>query len=59
MPDLISITSGDLTARIKPAGRRTLVVTDAAGREYMTEPIRRSGPGMRRYCSPSSARLGR
>jgi galactose mutarotase-like enzyme len=37
MTDLISITSGDLTARINPLGAELWSLTDAAGREYMTD----------------------
>ena len=37
MADLISITSGDLTARINPLGAELWSLTDAAGREYMTD----------------------
>ncbi|RZK03196.1 MAG: aldose 1-epimerase family protein [Novosphingobium sp.] len=37
MTDLISITSGDLTARINPLGAELWSLTDAQGREYMTD----------------------
>ena len=36
MTDLISIASGDLTARIHPLGAELWSLTDAQGREYMT-----------------------
>jgi galactose mutarotase-like enzyme len=36
MSDLVTITSGDLTARIHPLGAELHSLTDAAGREYMT-----------------------
>jgi len=37
MTDLIKITSGDLTARINPLGAELWSLTDARGREYMTD----------------------
>ncbi|MCW1429128.1 aldose 1-epimerase family protein [Novosphingobium sp. JCM 18896] len=37
MTDLITITSGDLTARINPQGAELWSLTDAQGREYMTD----------------------
>ena len=37
MSDLVTITSGDLTARIAPLGAELHSLTDAAGREYMTD----------------------
>jgi galactose mutarotase-like enzyme len=37
MTDLISISSGDLTARINPLGAELWSLTDGAGREYMTD----------------------
>lgn len=37
MSDLIEITNGDLTARINPLGAELWSVTDAQGREYMTD----------------------
>lgn len=37
MTDLISIGSGDLTARIHPLGAELWSLTDADGREYMTD----------------------
>lgn len=37
MDDLISITSGDLTARIHPQGAELWSLTDSAGAEYMTD----------------------
>lgn len=36
VPELIEITSGDLTARINPLGAELWSLTDAAGREFMT-----------------------
>jgi galactose mutarotase-like enzyme len=36
MPDLVSIASGDLTARINPLGAELWSLTDAQGSEYMT-----------------------
>lgn len=37
MAELVSITSGDLTARINPLGAELWSLTDSAGREYMTD----------------------
>ncbi len=37
MSDLIEITSGELTARINPLGAELWSLTDAQGREYMTD----------------------
>ena len=37
MTNLLAITSGDLTARINPLGAELWSLTDAAGREYMTD----------------------
>ena len=37
MPDLITITSGELTARINPLGAELWSLTDRDGREYMTD----------------------
>ena len=37
MTELVTITSGDLTARIHPLGAELHSLTDAAGREYMTD----------------------
>ncbi len=37
MADLVSITSGDLTARINPLGAELWSLTDRQGREYMTD----------------------
>lgn len=37
MAELVSITSGALTARINPLGAELWSLTDAAGREYMTD----------------------
>jgi galactose mutarotase-like enzyme len=37
MTDLITITSGDLTARINPLGAELWSLTDRQGREYMTD----------------------
>lgn len=37
MTDAITITSGDLTATIDPLGAELQSLTDAAGREYMTD----------------------
>lgn len=37
MDDLIEITSGDLTARVNPLGAELSSLTDARGREYMTD----------------------
>ena len=37
MTDLVTITSGDLTARINPLGAELWSLTDSAGREYMTD----------------------
>ncbi|MCH7628876.1 MAG: aldose 1-epimerase family protein [Proteobacteria bacterium] len=37
MDDLIEITSGDLTARVNPLGAELWSLTDAQGREYMTD----------------------
>lgn len=37
MTDLISITSGDLTARINPLGAELWSLTDASGGEWMTD----------------------
>jgi galactose mutarotase-like enzyme len=37
MSELVTITSGDLTARIHPLGAELHSLTDAAGREYMTD----------------------
>jgi galactose mutarotase-like enzyme len=37
MTDLISISSGDLTARINPLGAELWSLTDAEGREFMTD----------------------
>jgi galactose mutarotase-like enzyme len=37
MADLISIASGDLNARINPLGAELWSLTDAQGREYMTD----------------------
>ena len=37
MTELISITSGELTARINPLGAELWSLADAAGREYMTD----------------------
>ena len=37
MAELITITSGDLTARINPHGAELWSLTDAQGREYMTD----------------------
>ncbi|WP_375289843.1 aldose 1-epimerase family protein [Qipengyuania sp.] len=37
MSEPLAITSGDLTARIDPMGAELLSLTDAAGREYMTD----------------------
>jgi len=37
MSDLIEITNGDLTARINPLGAELWSLTDAQGREYMTD----------------------
>ncbi|MEO5586566.1 MAG: aldose 1-epimerase family protein [Novosphingobium sp.] len=37
VPDLITITSGDLTARINPLGAELWSLRDAAGREYLTD----------------------
>lgn len=37
MTDLITITSGDLTARINPLGAELWSLTDRDGREYMTD----------------------
>lgn len=37
MPDLVSIASGDLTARINPLGAELWSLTDGEGREYMTD----------------------
>jgi galactose mutarotase-like enzyme len=37
MTDLVAIASGDLTARISPLGAELWSLTDAAGREYMTD----------------------
>lgn len=37
MTDLIAIASGELTARINPLGAELWSLTDAAGREYMTD----------------------
>lgn len=37
MTELIAITSGDLTARINPLGAELWSLTDAQGREYMTD----------------------
>ncbi|EIZ80791.1 aldose 1-epimerase [Novosphingobium sp. Rr 2-17] len=36
-PDLVTITSGDLTARINPLGAELWSLTDRRGREYMTD----------------------
>jgi galactose mutarotase-like enzyme len=37
LSELVAITSGDLTARIHPLGAELHSLTDAAGREYMTD----------------------
>lgn len=37
MSDLIEITSGEITARINPLGAELWSLTDAQGREYMTD----------------------
>lgn len=37
MAQFVSITSGELTARINPLGAELWSLTDAAGREYMTD----------------------
>ncbi len=37
MTDLLTIASGDLTARINPLGAELWSLTDTAGREYMTD----------------------
>lgn len=37
MVQLVTITSGELTARINPLGAELWSLTDAAGREYMTD----------------------
>lgn len=37
MAELVSIASGDLTARINPLGAELWSLTDSAGREYMTD----------------------
>lgn len=37
MDDLIEITSGNLTARVNPLGAELWSLTDAQGREYMTD----------------------
>jgi galactose mutarotase-like enzyme len=37
MTDLLTITSGELTARINPLGAELWSLTDAAGREYLTD----------------------
>ena len=37
MMDLISITSGELTARVNPLGAELCSLADPAGREYMTD----------------------
>jgi galactose mutarotase-like enzyme len=37
LSELVTITSGDLTARIHPLGAELHSLTDAAGREYMTD----------------------
>lgn len=37
MSERVAITSGDLTARIDPFGAELVSLTDAAGREYMTD----------------------
>jgi hypothetical protein len=37
MDDLLTITNGNLTARINPLGAGPRSLTDAAGAEYMTD----------------------
>lgn len=37
MPDLVTIASGELTARINPLGAELWSLTDRLGREYMTD----------------------